>query len=131
MFEIIEIFKRIRKIILHTFQLGCYGVFDYGMNKAQTMQQGNPLNTFHAGILSNEFKNIIKLEEKIKKVKKGCESDLYFTQNFYRSARVYLKERTMNTKEYPFKIEQMIELQNGQTLKDVAGIIVPDEPIHY
>ena len=84
--KIINIFKKIRRTIHEIFNMESYGVFTYGMNKCKTLKSDYK-NLFHTGILSNEFKEVIEMEEKCRKFKKEDRGDIYVSNVLYTAFR--------------------------------------------
>lgn len=90
--RIIEIFKEIRRVIREIFEMDSYGVFTYGMNKCKT-PKSDSMNLFHTGILSNEFKQLMKMEETCRKFKKEERGDVYISDVLYFAYRYHFQEK--------------------------------------
>ena len=125
--KIIKIFKEIRKTIYEIFNMKAYGVFTYGMNKCKTLKSESK-NLFHTGILSSEFKEVIEMEEKCRKLKTKDRGDIYLSNVLYTSFRFRWTEifkYSRNPLPYLSSVEWGIPDENITAMK------IPEESLVY
>ena len=124
--KILDIFIKIRAVIKKIFQMDCYGVFDYGNNKGESLSS-NLRNVFHTGIFSLEFDKMLDREKYVKKLPKEERGDIYLSRVLYKAFRYHLRKKYQSS---PISIEPSAsEWVCGDPNTVVAKI--PDKPLSF
>lgn len=130
----IKAFNDIKAIIEEIFHMNCYGIFSYGANLSKALPPTS--NVLHTGILSNEFKHIIDLDSKVKKIRKDKQGDIYLTKTLFRTYRhTVVKEYEKNGEikelfntESIINPEDIIDAKDIIDLKDIIAVRLAGPP---
>ena len=107
--------------------MGSYGVFTYGMNKCKTIQSNNK-NLFHTGILSNEFKELIEMEEKCRKFEKGYRGDIYVSDVLYK-AFMFRWRKLFKRSRAP--VSFLSSGEGSTPYENITYMKIPETPLIY